>query len=74
MNCSSCAYYAEEGQCKLHGRLKMLDRWLSCEEFIDSNQRFIGGACCGIYNYPEFSRPVSDPAERNEDGCLVSGD
>ncbi len=74
MNCSSCAYFAEGNQCKLHGKLKTLDKWISCEDYIDSNQRFISGSGCGIYNYPTFSSPRSESAKKVENGCPVSRD
>ena len=63
MDCAACAYYAGECQCKLHGKLEALDVWISCDEFIDANQRFVGGSCCGIYNFPTLSRPGSEAAK-----------
>ena len=63
MDCADCAYYAEENRCKLHGKLETHDVWASCDEFIDANQRYIGGACCGIYNFPTLSRPGSETAK-----------
>ena len=63
MDCAACAYYAGEYQCKLHGKLETLAVWISCDEFIDANQRFIGGSCCGIYNFPTLSRSGSETAK-----------
>ena len=74
MDCAACAYYAEENQCKLHGKLKARDEWISCDDFIDANQKFIGGSCCGIYNFPPLSRPGSETAKRSETSCSTSGD
>lgn len=60
MDCAACCYYTEGLQCKLHGTLKSLDRWLSCDDFIDASQRYIGGSCCGIYNFPTLSSPCGE--------------
>jgi len=61
MDCAVCVYYSGESQCKLHGRLKALDAWISCDDFIDACQKFVGGSCCGIYNFPTLSRPGGKP-------------
>lgn len=61
MDCAACVYYVVERECKLHGRLSTLDQWLSCDEFIDASQRYVGGACCGIYNFPLLPKTVDKP-------------
>jgi hypothetical protein len=61
MDCAVCVYYSGESQCKLHGRLKALDAWISCDDFIDASQKLVAGSCCGIYNFPTLSRPGAKP-------------
>ncbi len=66
MDCAACAYYTGECLCKLHGKLETLDGWISCDEFLDANQKYMGGVCCGIYNFPTLSRTGSEATAKEK--------
>ncbi len=54
MSCAGCHYYDGELQCRLHGALDDLARWLRCDDYLDRDAEYRGkvGGGCGIYNYP----------------------